>query len=128
MAGPSDGPKRLILDSNALIAPFQFSFNLDLEVQRVLPGVQPIVPTSVIRELEMLASRGERSAKAALALSAKYEHIEIKGTGDAPIFNLALKMSWPVLTMDRRLRENLLKRGISVVFVRDKGKLEMREA
>ncbi len=124
---PPAGTKRLILDSNALIAPFQFSFNLDLELERVLPGVRPIVPTPVIRELEHLAGRGERLAKAALALSSKYETLDIKGLGDAPIFNLALNMSWPVLTMDRKLRDNLLKRGIPVVFVRGRGKLELRE-
>lgn len=124
---PPDGTKRLILDSNALIAPFQFSFNLDLELERVLPGVRPIVPTPVLRELEYLAAKGERLAKAAIALSSKYETIEIKGLGDGPIFNLALKMSWPVLTMDRKLRDNLLKRGVPVVFVRGRGKLELRE-
>jgi rRNA-processing protein FCF1 len=127
MALLDHGPKRLILDTNALMAPFQFSFNLDLELERVLPGVPPIVPTPVVRELEQLAWNGDRWAKAALTLSSKYERIEIKGSGDAPIFNLALNMSWPVLTMDRRLRDNLLKRGIPVVFVRDKGKLELRE-
>jgi len=124
---PLEGTKRLILDSNALIAPFQFSFNLDLELERVLPGVRPIVPTPVIRELELLARKGERLAKAALALSSKYETIDIKGRGDAPIFNLAVNMSWPVLTMDRKLRDNLLKRGVPVLFVRGKGKLELRE-
>ncbi|MCU0799383.1 MAG: hypothetical protein MUC62_06900 [Candidatus Thermoplasmatota archaeon] len=124
---PLEGTKRLILDSNALIAPFQFSFNLDLELERVLPGVRPIIPTPVIRELELLAGKGERLAKAALALSSKYETIDIKGRGDAPIFNLAVNMSWPVLTMDRKLRDNLLKRGVPVLFVRGKGKLELRE-
>lgn len=130
MSTSDDNPllkKHIILDSNALMAPFQFSFNLDLELERVLPGVPPIVPASVVRELEFLMAQGNRTAKAGLELVKKYERIDIKGIGDGPIFNLSLNRSWPVLTMDRRLRDNLLKRGITVVFLRDRGKLELRE-
>jgi rRNA-processing protein FCF1 len=86
-----------------------------------------VVPTPVIRELHHLLSKGHKLAKAALALSKKYESVDIKGLGDGPLFNLAVNRSWPVMTMDRKLRDNLLKNGVSVVFVRDRGKLELRE-
>ena len=65
MAGPPDREmvpvnvndlqgRFVILDANALIAPFQQNFNLDLELEVAAPGVKPVVPTSVIRELENL--------------------------------------------------------------------------
>jgi rRNA-processing protein FCF1 len=118
----------VILDVNALMSPFQTAINLDIELSKVLPDRVPIVPTSVIRELEMLKKKGnDWRIKAALELASKYDWVDIKGRGDAPIFNLALKKRWPVVTMDRRLRKKLLERGIPVVLLREKGRMELKE-
>ncbi len=126
---PKDlGKEAVILDVNALMAPFQMGFNLDKELSVILPEKVPVVPTSVVRELEMILKRGnDWRVKAALDLSRKYQLIDIKGKGDAPIFNLALKMKWPVVTMDRKLKIKLLDRGIPVIFVRGKGHLQLLE-
>ncbi|MFW3147353.1 MAG: PIN domain-containing protein [Thermoplasmatota archaeon] len=117
----------IILDANSLLAPFQNSFNLDSELVRVLPNVSPVVPTSVLRELERLKGKGDWRIKAALDLSAKYPKVDIKGKGDAPIFNLAVKKGWPVMTQDKRLRLKLLGRGIPVVVIKDRGQLFLME-
>jgi rRNA-processing protein FCF1 len=53
--------------------------------------------------------------------------VDIKGKGDAPIFNLAVGRGWPVATSDGRLRNKLHKRGIPVVLVRERGHLELTE-
>ena len=126
---PEDlGKEAVILDVNALMAPFQMGFNLDKELSMILPEKVPVVPTSVVRELEMILKKGsDWKVKAALDLSRKYQLIDIKGRGDAPIFNLALKMKWPVVTLDRKLKVKLLDRGIPVIFVRGKGHLQLME-
>lgn len=117
----------IIIDTNALIAPFQQNFNLDLELETAAPGVYPVIPTSVIRELETLRKKGDWRIKAALDLAGKYPIVDIKGRGDAPIFNLAVNKGWMVMTQDRRLRTNLLNRGIPVIVLRGKGHFQILE-
>jgi rRNA-processing protein FCF1 len=119
--------KRIILDTNALIAPFQFNFNLDLELNRVIPWAEPIVPSSVVKELKKLSGSGDWKIKAALKLAENYEKVEVKGKGDPSIIALAVRESWPVMTQDRRLRARLNDKGIIVVLVREKGHLQLFE-
>ena len=119
--------KRIILDTNALIAPFQFNFNLDLELSRIIPWAKPIIPSSVVKELKKLSMSGDWKIKAALKLTDNYDKVEVKGKGDPSIIALAVKESWPVMTQDRRLRARLNDQGIAVVLVRDKGHLQLFE-
>lgn len=117
----------VIMDANSMVAPFQNSFNLDTELERALPGITPVVPTSVVRELEKLKEKRDWRIKAALELSGKYIKVDVKGKGDAPIFNLAVRKGWPVMTQDKRLRIKLLERGIPVVIIKDRGRLFLME-
>ncbi|MGA1820032.1 MAG: PIN domain-containing protein [Thermoplasmatota archaeon] len=117
----------IILDANALLSPFQQNFNLDMELQKAAPGFEPVVPSSVVRELQMLMKDGDWRAKAALQLSMNYPCVEVKGKGDAPIFNLAVRTGWMVMTQDRKLRSSLGKKGIPVVLLRGKGHLQIME-
>jgi len=117
----------VILDANALISPFQQNFNLDIEVQNAAPGFEPVVPSSVVRELETLLKDGDWRVKAALQLSMNYPCVEVKGRGDAPIFNLAVRTGWIVMTQDKKLRASLSKNGIPVLLLRGKGHLQIME-
>jgi rRNA-processing protein FCF1 len=121
------GSNYVILDANALISPFQQNFNLDIELDNASPGIRPVVPTSVIRELESLNKKGDWRVKAALDLARKYPSVDIRGKGDAPIFNLAIKKGWSVMTQDRRLRMKLLRNGIPVIILRGKAHLQVME-
>lgn len=118
----------IILDVNFLMAPFQFKINMDVELGKVVPECVPVVPSSVLRELESLLRKGnDWKVKAAIELASRYTVVDIRGKGDAPIFNLAVGRRWPVATSDRGLRNKLHKRGIPVVLVRERGHLELTE-
>jgi rRNA-processing protein FCF1 len=117
----------LILDTNALISPFQFNYNLDVKIAELMPEAKVLVPTCVIRELIALSGRGNWRAKAALKLAENYPWVSVKGIGDAPIFNLAVNKGWAVMTQDRGLKDQLLSRSIPVVFLRGLGRLEYQE-
>jgi rRNA-processing protein FCF1 len=117
----------LILDTNALISPFQFNYNLDVKISEVMPEALVLVPTCVIRELTALAKKGNWRAKAALKLAENYQWVRVKGIGDAPIFNLAVTKKWAVMTQDRELKNQLLGRSVPVVFLRGLGRLEYQE-
>ena len=42
----------VVLDANALMMPFQFGINIDIELGRLMPGCEIVVPSSVMIELE----------------------------------------------------------------------------
>ncbi|MDG6225607.1 MAG: twitching motility protein PilT [Candidatus Thermoplasmatota archaeon] len=128
MNRPSRAFDHVILDSNALMSPFQFGYNLDLELARVAPWATPVVPSSVLAELEKLSGKGEWRAKAALALSAKYETVHVRGKGDPSIIGLASNKNWMVMTNDRGMRAILARKGIPVILVRENGHLSLMEA
>ncbi|RLF65227.1 MAG: twitching motility protein PilT, partial [Thermoplasmata archaeon] len=42
----------VVADTNFLLAPFQFRFNLEYELERVLGGYKIVIPKRVLNELK----------------------------------------------------------------------------
>ena len=105
----------VILDTNALLMPFEIRMNLDLEIQRVLGDVRFIIPGPIIGELKHLK---HKYSKVALELARRYDIIQTEATGDAAIIELAERTGAFVLTNDRELRNELRKKGIPLVYLR----------
>src|SRR2546427_73065 len=60
----------VLLDTNALLMPFQFRVNLETELGRLMGSADLAIPSPVWTELEFLAER-DRDARAALQLAAR---------------------------------------------------------
>jgi rRNA-processing protein FCF1 len=114
-------PKKqiVILDANALLMPFQFRINLDIELERLLGECEVLVPSSVLGELEKLAKEN-RQAKAALALAKKYRVSEVEEGGDASIVSLANELNAIVVTNDKDLIMKLKESRIPVIYLRSR--------
>ena len=108
-------PIDVILDTNALLMPFEIRMNIDLAVRDVLGEVRFIVPGPIIGELKHLK---HKYSKVALSLARRYDIIPTKATGDAAIIELAEATDAFVLTNDRELRNELRKRGIPLIYLR----------
>jgi rRNA-processing protein FCF1 len=113
---------KVILDTNALLMPFETSINLDLELRRLLGDVQVIVPGPMVGELKRSSSKYK---KVALALARKYEIVDSKYRGDAAIIDIATSTGAPVVTNDRELRRKLKDKGIRTIYLRSYTHLEM---
>ncbi|MFW6040824.1 MAG: PIN domain-containing protein [Thermoplasmatota archaeon] len=109
----------VILDTNALIMPFQFSINLDFELERIISDPVVYVPSSVINELKKL----ER--KEALNLAQKYKIIDVKKRGDKGVLEALEKMDGVLVTNDRELKKEASNKGHPVAFLRGKSHLEL---
>ncbi len=109
----------VILDANALLMPFQFKINLDSELRRLLGDLDVIVPSSVMGELRKLTDTN-RNAKAALALAEKYAIVEVEGSGDDSLIQLANEIKGIVVTNDKKLIERLKESKIPVIFLRSR--------
>jgi len=115
---------RVLFDANALMMPLEKGVDIFSEVESLVGGYEPIVPTEVRSELAGLArERGRRGAAArfGLALAAGCREVEL-GDGDTPvderIARYARDRGCLVATSDRALRRALLEDGVGVIALR----------
>jgi len=109
---------------------FEFSINLESELQRLLGTYEIVIPEIVRKELTNLASQGhgkkQQQATAATKLIARYPIIpSIDGVVDDVLLTLSEQINAYVLTNDKTLRKRLQQQGIKTIYLRGKQKLEM---
>ncbi|QLH75055.1 MAG: twitching motility protein PilT [Methanomassiliicoccales archaeon] len=115
---------RVVLDTNALLMPFEFNFNLDLGLRELLGECEVYVPGPVLGELKRSKNK---HAKAALSLASKYKVYEMGTQGDAGVLQAAKELGAYVLTNDFPLQKKLRKEGIKVIYLRSKNHLTIDE-
>jgi rRNA-processing protein FCF1 len=116
--------RKVVFDTNALLMPFQFSFNLDAEVRSLVGDFQGYVPGPVIGELRRNA---DKNARAALALARKYQLFETPVQGDDGIIAAARELQATVVTNDERLRARLRVVGIASISLRSRRRLHSED-
>ncbi len=112
----------VILDTNALMMPFQFGINLDLELQRLFGSFKVLVPSPVIEELRSLAS-GNSAARNALRLAEKYGTVELEGEVDKILVDLAKDKNAVVVSNDTLVIRTLREEGLPYVRLRSRSHL-----
>mgnify|MGYP001073914203 FL=1 len=124
----------VIFDSNFLFIPSQFQLDVFEELTNLLgQRFEPVLLSPTYRELLKIAEEGSpkmrRQASLALKLAEKCRLIHIeKGqeeTHDDVIVRVAAEWRCPVATNDRELRKRLRNRGIPVIFLRQRSRLEL---
>ncbi|MDR3205876.1 MAG: twitching motility protein PilT [Candidatus Methanoplasma sp.] len=105
----------VVLDTNALLMPFEIRINIDAALRDLLGDVRCVVPGPLIGELKRLE---HKYAKAALELARKYEIVQTESSGDEAVMEAALATGGYVLTNDKDLRTKLRKAGVSVIYLR----------
>jgi len=126
---------KVILDTNALMLPFESGFNLQFAVQSALAGERGyslIVPEPMLDELRRLSREGRWEAKAALKMvEEKGLSVEIMASerrGDEAILELIERLGSDdvvVFTNDRELIKRLKGLRVRFMRLRGKGHLEM---
>ena len=107
--------------------PFEFRVNLDAELRRLLGDVDVAVPTPVLEELRLLATR-DRNARAAARLARRYRTIEGHGSADDALLDLAQVLQAVVVTNDRPLLGRLHKARIACITLRERNHLVLEDA
>ena len=82
------------------------------------------MPSSVLGELDRLVRRDVPGARAARALADRYRPIPAHARGDEAVLETAVREGAWVVTSDRALRGRLVAHGVTVLFPRDRHRLE----
>lgn len=116
--------REVLLDANALMSAARLKVDIAAELKRVAPKHRAVVPSSVLKELEGLG--GAKFAREARAIAGRFPVVENGGSGDRAVIEAAAaRAGRAVFTNDRALRKALRARGVAVLFLRGKHKLEV---
>lgn len=134
MASDRDGrPHRVtvLLDANALLAQVQFRIDIFAALANLIGAYEPVLLAGVRDELRGLAAgsgKAGAAARAALALAERCTLLDrdLPGaTVDEKILYHASTHGCMVCTSDRALRTALLSRGVPVISLSGKQRLEL---
>ncbi len=129
-------PVIVVLDTNILTVPAQFSVDIFAESERVVERrIEFVVLKSVIQELERKLQGAVRTEKFKFRIALDFvERCTVIGldeiTSAKPVDNqvleYALSVNGIIATNDKELREKSLERGVPVLFMRGKKRLELQ--
>ncbi len=124
--------RAVVLDTNALMLPYQFGINIEKELSRLLGVCRIIVPRTVVEEMEKLAEQGGevgRAAKLGLSIIKKrgFRLMETESKGDDGVLETALKMDAAIVTNDKELKRRAKELKLPIIYLRGENKLEMEE-
>ena len=107
----------ILVDTCGWVAVVEARINVDLALEQQLGPVELKITQSVINELEHLAMQDSRN----LLLSLLYERCEVvSGEGehtDDELLSLAISHNWPVLTVDKELKNRLHNANGSIIEI-----------
>jgi len=132
-----DVTSKVILDSNFLFVPLEFKIDIFEDIVNLLnQRIEPILLSTNYHELQKMAEEGppklRKQATMALKLAEKCHIVDVERkrgeTNDDVILRVAALWKSPVATNDRELRRKLRERGIPVIFLRGKSRLDLEGA
>ena len=118
--------KEVVIDTNFFMVPFQFNVDVISELEKLLPSYKLTTPSFVINELKGLKrnSKGKVRLNANLALklanSSKVEIKDISLLENETVDDALLRVSEVLATNDIELKNRAKKKGITVVYLRQK--------
>ena len=105
----------VVLDTNALLMPFEIRINLDLALRDLLGDTRIVVPGPLVGELKHLDNKW---AKAAITLARSREIVQAESHGDDSVLEVAEREHAYILTNDKELRRRARKAGIPLIYLR----------
>lgn len=129
-------PLIVVLDTNILTVPAQFGVDIFAETERVLErNIEFVVLESVVRELERNLEAAVRTEKFKFRIALDFvERCTLVGSDelsrtrpvDDQVLDHAYSVNGVVATNDGELRERARERGVPVLFLRGKKRLELQ--
>jgi len=121
---------KVLIDTNAFLLPVQFGIDLIRELEGIFGPCELLTLEGVVRELQGIGSgRGRDAAAARVGLDLASRCTLVPSHGhpgevDRDVVRFAEEAGCVVVTNDRGIRRSLLGKGIGVVSLRNRKRLE----
>lgn len=117
---------KILIDTNFMVAPFQFSFNLFEELERLYPGCQLYTLEDAVQEAKSI--EGGKYKDLVEQLIEKKDIKVMKTEGDGEVDDLIVDISgeFIVATNDKELKQRLLDNSRPVIIIRTGDHLEVK--
>ena len=112
-------PALVVLDTNALILPFERRIRIESELERLLGPWSGLVPSPCLLELERIAKEesGARRDRAKMArqFAARFERVEAQGRADEATIQVAKERGAHLFTNDLEVIRSAKAANIPVI-------------
>lgn len=116
--------RKILLDTNFLVAPFQLSISLFEEIDRIYPVNEIYTIEDAVQEAKSIeqGSYGELVEK--LIQTQDIQVLETEGEGEVDDLLVEICDEFVVATNDKELRQRLIEKGAEVLLIRSGDHLE----
>ena len=121
----TDPSKRIILDTNFLVAPFQLSVSIFEELDHLYPTADIYTLESVIQEAKSIEDGKYKKLVEKLLQKEDIEILEDSHNRDVDDALVEASANYIIATNDKELKNRLLDRGREVVIIRSENYLEV---
>jgi rRNA-processing protein FCF1 len=117
---------KILLDTNFLTAPFQFSFDLFEELERLYPHCDVYTLDDAVQEAKSIKSGKYGDLVEQLIEKKDIKVLETEGEGEVDDLIVEVSDEFVVGTNDKELKERLLERSRPVIIIRTGDHLEVK--
>ena len=116
---------KVVLDTNFLMISGQFKINIYEEIRKNIPDAEMITSKEVLDELQMIDNKDSKLAEKIFEKE-KIKILELGKPVDDKLLEFSYKNKVILCTNDKELRNKALKKGVTVMFMRGKNKIDMK--
>lgn len=117
--------RQILLDTNFLVAPFQFSFDMFSELERLYPHHELYTLEDAVDEARSIKSGKYGDLVESLIERKDIEKLQTEGEGVVDDLIVDISDEFITATNDKELKQRLLDRGREVVIIRGGNHLEV---
>lgn len=117
--------RKILLDTNFLVAPFQFSFDIYDELEKKFPYTELYTLDDALQEAKSIKSGRYKELVPKMLEKQGVEVLETEGEGIVDDLIVEIADDFIVATNDKELKRRLKKNGRPVVIIRGKNHIEL---
>jgi len=116
--------RKIMLDTNFLVAPFQLSIDLFEEIERIYPVHEVYTLEDAVQEARSIEEGRYKALVEKLIETQDIEVLETEGEGEVDDLLVDLCDEFVVATNDKELKNRLVEKGGEVLIIRSGDHLE----
>lgn len=117
--------RKIMLDTNFLVAPFQLSIDLFEEIERIYPVHEVYTLEDAVQEAKSIEGGKYKALVEKLIETQDIKVLETEGEGEVDDLLVGICDEFVVATNDRELKDRLVDKGGEVLFIRSGDHLEV---